>query len=297
MSWKLTARPVTQKITRQLVKEFVEMDPAPHDRPLSERRLAVYRKMFAEGMFRPCTWARASCLETNTMYRVNGKHTSLVLNEMAKLPDFYVTIETYQCDSMDDVARLYSTFDSGIQSRTANDIYLSFAATVPELAGISAEVITKAAAGISFNLWGVTFNTAYQPAERAENLLIYPEFVTWLQNIFTGTLSGESSKRHIRRVACVAAMHGSWLKNRQEATKFWEMVRDGTGASPGTPDRKLEKFLLTTGVDTGNGSRTRTRKAQPREIYVRCIHAWNAWRKNESTNLNYFPDAEIPSFR
>jgi len=33
----------------------------------------------------------------------------------------------------------------------------------------------------------------------------------------------------------------------------------------------------------------------PREFYVRSIKAWNAWRKKETTDLKYFPDAKIPA--
>src|SRR5262249_19606940 len=132
MPWKLVGRPKTIRMTRSFAQEFAQMDPCPHDRPLSERRLSAYRALFLEGTFRPCTWARAYCEETRGWYRVNGKHTSTILSMMENIPEFYVTVEEYQCDSLNDVARLYATFDSKLQSRNARDIYISFAGTVPE---------------------------------------------------------------------------------------------------------------------------------------------------------------------
>ncbi len=133
MGWKLISKPQTVRVTKKIAKEFAEMDPAPHDRPLSERRLQVYQRIFTDGGFRPCTWAKAICEETNGIYRVNGKHTSTFLSGLETLPEYYVTIEDYQCDTLEDVARLYATFDSKMQSRTASDINMSFAATIPEL--------------------------------------------------------------------------------------------------------------------------------------------------------------------
>ena len=51
MSWKLIDRPKTLKVTKTLAKQFCEMEPAPHDRPLSERRLQVYQKLMNQGQF------------------------------------------------------------------------------------------------------------------------------------------------------------------------------------------------------------------------------------------------------
>lgn len=300
MSWKLIDRPKTSRVTRAIATEFATMDPAPHDRPLSERRLVVYQRLLKSGSFRPVTWAKATCVETNSTYRVNGKHTSVMLSGLETIPEFYVTIESYECDTLDDVARLYSTFDSSIQSRSANDIYLSFAGTITELKGVRSRTITNAASGMAMSTWQMTYNTQHQPAERAELLLDHPDFVLWLDSIYhTGEEGGRSltEAKHIHRVAVAAAMFDSWRKSQDDATTFWLAVRDETGTNPNNPDRVLAKFLSVSSVNTGNGSRVRRdfRRADPREIYVKCLHAWNAWRKGDTTRLNYHIDSEIPS--
>ncbi len=73
---------------------------------------------------------------------------------------------------------------------------------------------------------------------------------------------------------------------------FWTAVRDATGPKPDCADRKLEKWLWTTVL-----KRTTTERVivGTREMYVKCIHAWNAWRKNEATNLAYFAKAKTPA--
>lgn len=301
MSWKLIDRPKTVKATKSLIKQFVEMTPAPHDRPLSERRIGVYEKLLAAGQFRPVTWASALCGETEDVYRVNGKHTSILLSRLEKLPEFYVTVEEYECETLEDVAKLYATFDSNMQSRTARDIYLSFAATVPELANVSDKVICAGIGGVGYQKHGQGLSNI-QAAERAEAVLDQPEFVLWLSDLLQGapgiaeTGSATRSKlkvSHLYRQPVVAAMFASWQKAKAAATEFWSAVRDETGPVPTSPDRKIARWLVTSSLTMK--ANTRVRKAGTRETYVKCLHAWNAWRKGESTNLNYHADAKVPA--
>lgn len=301
MSWKLLGKPQTVVVTKELAEKFANMDPAPHDRPLSERRLMVYNRILNDGGFRPVTWASAKCDETGGLYRVNGKHTSTMLAGKDHLPLFYAIVEEYQCDTLEDVAKLYATFDSNIQSRSARDIYLSFAATVPQLANLPRRHITVAVSGMTMHLQGSGEGTKgrEQAADRAELLLEYPEFVLWLSGILSADREGSDERkqsRHLDRQPVVAAMMGCWQKNRHDATRFWSAVRDQSGHPNTVPDRKLAHYLLTVGVDSGGGAK-RLRPVTPREMYVKCIHAWNAWRKKEETNLRYHADKEIPSFR
>lgn len=294
MGWKLLDKPKTVKVTKKLADQFATMNPAPHDRPLSTNRIATYRKILKAGGFRPVSWATALCVENGECYRVNGKHTSTMLAEMEDLPEFYAVIEDYECDTLEDVARLYATFDSKTQSRTSHDIYASFASTVPELAGIGMATITSAVIGMNLHLnTGGTYKyfKIQTPADRAELLIEHTDFVKWLSEL----LDGKSSK-HLRRGPAVAAIFGTYRKAVAPSLEFWSAVRDETGTSPALPDRKLAKLLLTTGVDTGGGSH-KLRPIDPREMYVKCIHAWNAWRKGEPTNLQYRPDKDIPAIK
>jgi hypothetical protein len=291
MSWSLKDRPRTVKVSKALAREWAEMDPAPHDRPLSERRLQVYGKLFKEGLFRPCTWARAFCVETGGTYRVNGKHTSVLLSGLDTLPEFYVTVEDYICDTLEDVARLYATFDSRMQSRTVADINRSFAATVPIIADMPATTINAAVAGMAYGTW-FSKMTTIQPAEKAELLLEHTDFIVWLN----GLVSASNEQGHLRRQAVTAAMFGTWQKAKLAAAEFWTAVRDESGGRADLPDRRLARFLLTHSINRGRGA-NRGVASDTREMYVKCLHAWNAWRKNEATDLKYFADKDIPTIR
>lgn len=292
MSWKLLSSPKTTKVTKAIVKEFADMEPAPRDRPLSERRVEVYKKIAEQGGFRPLTWASAKCGETGSVYRVNGKHTSTMLSRLDKLPDdLYVTVDRYYCDELDDVAKLYATFDSRLQSRNTADINRSFASCVPELGEVAARTINLVVSGIAFHQYGTDYSRL-QPAERAEALLEHHGFAVWAHNLFGHS---DNTNPHMKRVAVFAAMFGSYCVSKSDAEKFWVAVMEETGTSPNLPDRKLARFLLLYHSKKASGSDKSARyRVTDKEYYVKCVHAWNAWRKGETTNLNYFADAKIP---
>lgn len=296
MTWRLLGRPKTQKVTKALATQFAEMDPAPHDRPLSERRLQVYQRLLKDGSFRPVTWASALCVETSGVYRVNGKHTSTMLAGIPTLPDFYVTVEEYECDTLEDVARLYATFDSKLMSRTTRDINLSFAATVNELIDISDKTINIAVSGMAYHIYGLQWSKT-QPAERAELLLEHSDFVVWLGDGILGTPNDRATGYWLFRQPVVAAMFATWSKAKAASTEFWKAVREETGPKPDLPDRKIAKYLSTHALGTGSNKGPTVRRADHREMYVKCLHAWNAWRRKETTNLNYYPTADVPAVK
>lgn len=293
MGWRHRENPKTVKLTKALAKEFVDMDAAPHDRPLSNRRLEVYAKLLAAGHFRPVTWAKAYCRETKTVYRVNGKHTSILFAGLDKLPDLYVNIEDYYCDTLEDVAQLYSTFDSGVMTRTALDIYLAFASTQPELAMVANKTITLGVTALAIEKYGSDGAARKQPAERAELMLDEVPFFAWLQEVLFACAGG-NAKHPLKRAAVVHAMLLTWRKAKGAATEFWKAVRDETDPSPTLPTRKLARYLNQVTLHGGKGGAGK-QMVPAREMFVKSLHAWNAWRKNESTDLKYYPAAKVPT--
>lgn len=291
--WKLISAK-TQRATPSLAKEFVEMDAAPHDRPLSERRLQIYQKLAAAGQFRPCTWAKAECIETGGIYRINGKHTSILFSGLSPMPELFVTIENYQCETIEDVGRLYATFDNKLSSRTSSDINASFAAVVPELKDISRRMINIIVTGLSVEKWGVLYWHT-QPQERAERLLDNPEFVIWANSILCGDRGESKEYKHIHRGGVAAAMAITYAKSKKAATEFWTAVRDETGPRPETPDRKIARWLRDIRVNVAPGA-VASRKAALREILVRCLYAWNAFRRGDDVQIiRYSEQVKIPA--
>lgn len=295
MSAKLTGQPKTKRINAQLVKEFHEMEAVPGDRPMSELRLRVYRQLIAQGkLFRPPEWVGAFCRETGATYRVNGKHTSAVMSGMDPLPELYAIVSYWECDTLREVSELYSTFDSRMQSRNVSDINRSFASCVPELEQVDMRTLNACATA----LWYAELQEGYkaiQPQERAERLLEHPDFVTWVYSLFG---SNHKTHYHLKRMAVFAAMFLCHRKHPQQATKFFTAVRDETGQTPHLPDRKLAKWLLVNANIKGRrASGMAGIHITDREIFVKVIHWWNAWRTDEPTEARYVSTAKVPSVR
>ena len=297
MGYELVGTPKTEKVTQALAIKFRDMDPVPHDRPLNPKRLEAYRKMLAAGLFRPVQWATVHCNETQATYRANGKHTSNLFAEYERLPqDIYATVEHYHCDSLDDVARLYATFDSRTQVRTTNDINRAFAAIDDDLAQIPTKVINLCVTAMAYAKHQGEY-AKIPAAERAEALLenTNKQFVLWVFDVL-GSSSSNDTSRLLWRSPVVAAMYSSFQKSRRDSSEFWLAVRDGTGATPKSPDRVLNRFLLSRTISKGGAtSKHASSLAAPREMFVKCLHAWNAWRRDTPTDLKYHAQAKIPA--
>lgn len=291
--WSQMEKPTAQKMSYALAKEFRDMEPCPHDRPLSPKRLNALQAKFDAGEFRSCVWAKCYCEETKKWYRVNGKHSSTMFAEMnGKLPkghSFFVLVESYRCPTLEDVAKLYSSFDSRQSARSSGDIYRVFAATNPEISDVSRKVINMCVGAIAYAVHEFTVNQT-TPEQRAVLMLEHVAFVRWTNNLVTG-----QDASHVLRVPVLAAAFKTWTKAQKEATEFWSLVRDGSSPNFRGPDRVLHKYLLRTKVGSNNTGKTEKDLATRHEMFVKCIHAWNAWRRNESTSLKYHAQAKTPN--
>lgn len=298
MAWKLKGTPKTVKITPKLALEWAEMDGAHIDRPLSERRLMVHRNTLKRGGFRPVAWAKAYCKELDDWYRVNGKHTSTLFSseDLSKAQDLYAIIEEYECDTVEDMAKLYSTFDSQTASRKSSDINHSFAQSIPELREVDGKVLNLVVGAMDYSKHpGASSGGDYSTAmDRAEALFDNIGFVLWVNKILNDVNWVQSV--HIRRMPVVAAMYNTYQKSMKASNDFWLAVRDMTGTTPDLPDRKLALFLAQMKIAQGKSKGIPERfRLTPREFYYKCISAWNAWRKGAKTELKYFANAKMPA--
>lgn len=291
MAWKR----IEQKqviCTPKLAKEFAEMEPAPNDRPKSDRRCEGIRGWVLSGSFRSCEWASVYCAETKKTYRVNGKHTSTVLAEMngtapKNLP---ISLGRYHADTLRDVAALYATFDHKGGMRSTGDINFAFAASSEDVAEVHKRTINTCTTGIAYATWEGNYNT--KPAEeRALLMLEHKNFVVWFnQNIGDRT----TSNAHIHRGPVVAAMFRSFQKSQKAATEFWMEVLTESNTIPQSPSRKLSRHLLTSTVRSIRATGGTAKMKDGRKIegyhslYCRCLHAWNAFRRNATTDLKYY---------
>ena len=294
MAWKLNGNPETKRVTPTLAKQWADMEAVGVDRPLSEMRLHAYRKMLDSGGFRPVTWARVYVKEVKGWYRVNGKHTSTLFATAPYPAGFRARRRRgLRVRHPERRVALYSTFDSKTQTRTSSDINKQFASVIPELKDYDGRAINLLVGAISYN---PSDSQTGSVAERAERLFDHVGLCQWVMYVLGRFQSGKG--KYLWRVPVVAAMKATYAKNQRDAHTFWIAVRDETGEAPGLPDRVLAKWLTVMRVDSGaRASTPKGFKTLPREFFVKCIHAWNAWRMEESTDLKYYPAAKVPAVR
>ena len=287
--WTIIDGPKVKKVTRSLVDQFVTMPGCPNDRPFKQRLLDLHTKSVATGVMRSPEWASTFCEETNTEYRVNGKHTSFVFSKLDPLPDLCVFITKYSCPTLTDVAELYATFDNKISLRSSNDIYRAFCNHNPELSALSDKRRSVIAGGYSLHLVpeGGSSTTA---EKRAEVFLNHPEFCIWAASIVEGKDSA-----FLHRGAVVGSMFRMWLKSHAACREFWKLVKSGETPLVSAADRVLQRYLLSASVNNGNGPATGKKVVGSREMMARCIIAWNAWRKGEQTILKYHAASKMPA--
>lgn len=302
------------RINTNLLNEFHFMDRAPQDRKLRQPLLKFIMKEMAEGKFRTCVWASCYCAFTKLSHRMNGQHTNTAIWKRVEsgLPmgDVFITVERYKCETMAEMAELYATFDRTKSCRNQNDVNQIYSAAVESLSDVSARSINQSVNGIIHGLHNdhtKEENTTHlDPEDRACQILEYPKFALWLHSIFSPVETDEDtgSSGHLQRQSVTSCMFKGWRISRQAATEFFTAVRDASGAKPKDPDRKINAYLINAAVrghgntraslNGARGPRNHKEPVTPREMHVKTIHAWNAWRKGETTRLQYHADAPIP---
>lgn len=291
--WKKIGKPAVVKADSKVIERFATMQRAPNDRDVRDRRKERLRAIMKAGTFRTCEWASAICKEDGVEYRVNGKHTSTILHEMNgdRPTDLYVVVEQYECDTLEDVARLYATFDTRESVKTTGDINKCFAGAHDDLSQLPNKLVNTCVSGLAFEKWEDGY-FSQRAEDRAALILQHGDFAMWA---FTVIWPETKDTRHLVRSPVLAAMFRTYKKSQKHAGEFWGLVRDGSGTDHRSPDRVLHKMLITSSVNTGRGAVPGRRTVAGREMYIKCIHAWNAWRKGVSTDLKYYPNAETPA--
>lgn len=291
MAWRKVSQKLV-KCSRALVQEFCDMKAWDGDRIFKPHLGTRIATAIEQNTFRVADFAAVTCKEDGQRYRVNGKHTGHVLASMnGTFPkDLLALVEDYECDNRIDVADLYSTFDHPAHNRSNMDIYEAFAAANPNLQNINRTMLSVAVAGMAFAIWEEAIYI-HRREERANLLLGQPEFVKFVNDILKGS---REKVGHVRRSPVVAAMFQTWQKSRKASAEFWSLVRDGSGPENSTADRKLHTHLLKTSVGRGRGADKSKKQEDHRAMYVRCLQAWNAWRKGEDTDLRYHANAPTP---
>lgn len=256
------------------------------DTAKGRHRIAWLYGLLRAGLFHSPTWSYVKLLPKNPKgkpieLRVDGGHSSRMLVEAG--PDFpdnlEVTIRIFEARNMEQVIELYEQFNAQGSTRTTTDLIKNRKAYEPELEEMSPSSIRSIINGIACHL------KLRNPREEYEVLdLIRPhaKFIAWCGEFV--------SSKQLRRPGVLGAIFATYKDDSSNALEFWRRVRDETGPAPECATRMLGRFLhdcllKRSRLDINWSSRA---------YYVKCHHAWNAWRRGDGTNLKYHPNSDLP---
>jgi hypothetical protein len=213
-------------------------------------------------------------------FLVNGQHQLKAIIKTGI--SITVVYQEYECKTDEDLSDLYRRFDNHA-SRTLGDIVR------PEAVALG---IQWKKSVINLVVTAATFFDGMSKKSRPKVEKI-KELANYIrEGEFVDSIILDSKKQRFMMNSCVCrTMIDTWQKDRIKAKVFWMEVRDGIGLSANSPSLVLRNYLLSTSRNRGSSQQ------QKRELYVKCIHGWNAYVTDKTTVLAYFRDSPIPKIR
>lgn len=274
-------------ITKKLAEEFRDMNEVPGERPFRPARIEALTADIERGRMISFRWSYAKI--GSDKYRLNGKHTSHIFSNGIKIPEGakpQAFVEVFECDSIDDALVLWSAYDPIISGRNLNDTLSTYISSNEGIKSVKRSVVKAALSGLVFEFFGYSQGKASINNFSKVHLLDGKEaFIQWLETVYEAKM--------FNRAVVVSSMWKMWNINKSDCSKFWTEVQNNSNPNPLSGSRYLRDELYTTTIHGKTPKRSRL--LTPKELHIRCILSWNAWRRNQ--DVKFFrtnPDMKIP---
>jgi hypothetical protein len=280
--YKLTLQKL-REVDEYFAIDLLEFNNYEAQRPVKERHLTMLCNEINSGHFLVGDIAIAKLTyDGNRNVLVNGQHQLKAVVKVGK--SINAVYQEYMCSSPNDLSELYRRFDNH-QARSLGDI-LS-----PEAIALGVtwkrSIVRLVVAAASFGEAGFHGSTDVPKVEKVKYISQYLKQGSFVNHILEG---GKIKSSHLKRAAVVFVMMKTWDKDKHLAELFWESVMNGIDLTANSPMLVLRNYLLTSAL----GGSNKLRVSNSREMQVKCIHAWNAYRSGSKTSLKYHPNAPIP---
>jgi hypothetical protein len=259
-------------LTRELAAQFRDMKPSPTERDLKPARLKHLREKAEAGHLVTFNWASAKM--GGEVLRMNGQHSSNVLCELngAFPENLFVHLDQYEVDGPEGLALLFRQFDARQSGRSAGDVAGAYQMLHPELHGVAKGVAKLGIEGVAWYsraVEGAPVPTGDDIYDMFGRKSLY-DFLLWLNELFT------IKTPELSPVQVVAAMYATFIKNTEQAKKFWDQVaRGGVEFENDAPATVLDAWLRKA------KSGEMEERLKPAQYYQGSIYAWNAFRKDK----------------
>lgn len=278
----------TIQVTPQMAEKFLEANNYVGQRPLNQSKLKRLVNAIKDGVFTTGLIAISKQgWNGGDPMMANGQHQCNAI--IATNKTVFAYLEEYSTKTLEDFALLYRQFDNH-GNRNLTDV--SFMETIALGLDWAKDFVTRFLSAIAFmEGWR---NSRYDKNDKVEYLKLYVDE----GNFIYGLLKERSTTevRHLRRGVVMAAMITTYQKNHTISKTFWTEVRDGENLKSTSASLKLRNYLLSTACSVGRGvtANNLNDPVSEREMFSKCIIAWNAYRKGDTTALRYYPNKPIP---
>lgn len=277
---KLACR-LSVELDHELATNILNMVEFSSDRPLDNNHVMRLLTAMKRGTFLAEQVQIVTCKFAGKDYRMNGQHTCwarLEMDEDLKCPIQHLK---YAAKTENDMRRLYASIDR-MKARSTGNIVCSYLFDTAEWKAFSKRTLVKVAEALAFWVWESDHQRTMHDGDDRSYLLQTTYFALGQHVAKFLEASKGIAGQHVRRRPVVAAMLATFQKAPQIATEFWSAVRDGTGfGSKNDPRLVLRNGLVTSSISTGKGATAEKKSVSAEEIYRWCIHAWNAFRRDD----------------
>lgn len=278
------------KVTPKKAAEFLKSNNYPGQRAKVQRHINELAEKMEDGRFNTGQVAIVVGLDGVT-YLADGQHQceACILSGV-QFSAVYMHFTVEKGDSKQAIAEVFAQFN-GHRARSRGDIAWIYGAHIG-MADWSRKCVQlcNSALGWIAGGFGESGTILLSKDENARLLAAKKSACTFVyRTAFNGHVK---TARHLARSPVAAAMLVTFDKNLLLAEEFWEAVRDGEMIKRSDPRMTLREFLVNSSVKSTSAKGGAA--VSQREMYVKCIHAWNAYLSGKTTSLKYYANKPIP---
>lgn len=272
-------------LTRDRVREHLSLAECLTERKLDPKHIAYLRNQVKDGAWHACFWAKVKF--DGQWFRLNGQHSATMLYNLdeASFPTGQkILMEYYSAESEREILAMFDKFDSPRCVRKPGDHLAVNANIYPELRTMIKSALTRAISAFYLHTNGGEMKKVganervraiHTESVRQWAMFSYP-FAKTKKTWRNGFLGG---------------MYACWLVHPAEAMRFFTFVKDDSHEDKKHPSSTLSKHLEFLMSDSeGKAGKSKGH----RELYVKTLHAWNAYCDGRSTDLKYYENKAIP---
>lgn len=277
------------RITPKRAEELLRLNTYAGQRNKSPAHIRELAEKMVDGRFHN---GQVAVVVNGSTYLADGQHqceASIVSG--TTFPATYLEFIAEKGDSKEDLAEVFAQFNVD-RSRTRGDIAWIYGCQVG-MHEWPRKCVTLCNTALGWIAGGFGEGGGRIGKDESARLLSAKKASCTFVRDIVFTVDSKQS-RHLQRSPVVAAMIATHAKDSAAAAEFWTAVRDGDMLRKSDPRAVIRDFLLRTSVALGAGARGDKTTVGAREMYGKCVAAWNASRSDKTTSLKYFGNKPLP---